>query len=440
MEQPNVTHDVVPLNGPFWVALTLTGIATGLMGAGLMAVLFTTEHLAFGYHSGSFLAGVAHASAARRVLVLALAGLVGSSAWLVLRRLTPGQHAEIDHALWRGDAQLSLPRSLGTSLISELVVGMGASIGREAAPKLMGGVAGSLLAGWFRLTPEQRWLLVACGGGAGLACVYNVPLGGALFTAEILVGTLSLPVVLPALACSWVATVTAWIYLPRHATYTNVPTYHFSFALLTFALVTGPLIGLLAALLIRLVGLVSHHRLQGWRTIPASVVGFAALGGLGIAYPQLFGNGKGMAHEAFLGVGTLGLFAALALLKPLATTMTLGVGASGGLFTPFMSTGAALGAFLGLAWVHLWPGDPAGAYATIGAAAMIGAAMQAPLAGLVLILELTHNGFELMVPVIAATVLATAVARQLDGYSIYSARLPALPASELPEAPEPEAA
>jgi len=204
--------------------------------------------------------------------------------------------------------------------------------------------------------------------------------------------------------------------------------------------VTGPLIGLLAALLIRLVGLVSHHRLQGWRTIPASVVGFAALGGLGIAYPQLFGNGKGMAHEAFLGVGTLGLFAALALLKPLATTMTLGVGASGGLFTPFMSTGAALGAFLGLAWVHLWPGDPAGAYATIGAAAMIGAAMQAPLAGLVLILELTHNGFELMVPVIAATVLATAVARQLDGYSIYSARLPALPASELPEAPEPEAA
>lgn len=58
---------------------------------------------------------------------------------------------------------------------------------------------------------------------------------------------------------------------------------------------------------------------------------------------------------------------------------------------------------------------------------MIGAAMQAPLAGLVLILELTHNGFELMAPILAATFLATVVARQLDGYSIYSARLPALP-------------
>ncbi|MCK4176032.1 chloride channel protein [Aciditerrimonas ferrireducens] len=441
MEQPNVTHDLAPLTARFWATVVLVGVATGLLGDGLMAILFTTEHLAFGFHQGgSFLAAVSRASALRRVVVLALSGLLGSVAWFVLRRLTAGQHAEIDHALWRGDARLSVPRSLGTSVISEVVVGMGASIGREAAPKLMGGVAGSVVADWFRLTPEQRWLLVACGGGAGLACVYNVPLGGALFTAEVLVGTLSLPVALPALACSWVATVTAWLYLPRHATYTNVPTYHFAFTLLAFSLPAGVLIGVLAALLIRLVGIVSHHRLQGWRTIPASVLGFAALGALGIAYPQLFGNGKGMAHEAFLGVGTLGLFAALAALKPLATTMTLGVGASGGLFTPFMSTGAALGGFLGLAWSHLWPGAPAGAYATIGAAAMIGAAMQAPLAGLVLILELTHNGFELMVPVIAATVLATAVARQLDGYSIYSARLPALPPSAAPSAPEPEAA
>lgn len=71
---------------------------------------------------------------------------------------------------------------------------------------------------------------------------------------------------------------------------------------------------------------------------------------------------------------------------------------------------------------------------------MIGAAMQAPLAGLVLILELTHNGFELMAPILAATFLATVVARQLDGYSIYSARLPALPPSGTPSTPEPEAA
>jgi H+/Cl- antiporter ClcA len=72
-----------------------------------------------------------------------------------------------------------------------------------------------------------------------------------------------------------------------------------------------------------------------------------------------------------------------------------------------------------------------GAYAMIGAAAMIGAGMQAPLSALALVLELTHSGFSLMVPMIAATVIATALARYIDGYSIYSARLN-------PEAPSPE--
>jgi H+/Cl- antiporter ClcA len=83
-----------------------------------------------------------------------------------------------------------------------------------------------------------------------------------------------------------------------------------------------------------------------------------------------------------------------------------------------------LGAFLGAAWVHLWPGTPIGAFALVGAAAMIGAAMQAPLAGLVLVLELTHGGFNISIPMMAATVIATFLVRQVDGYSIYSARLP----------------
>ena len=114
-------------------------------------------------------------------------------------------------------------------------------------------------------------------------------------------------------------------------------------------------------------------------------------------------------------------------LKPLVTALCLGSGASGGLFTPTLSTGAMLGGAAGLAWSLAWPGSPAGAYALVGAAAMLGAAMQAPLAGLVLTLELTHGGFALLIPLIAATVTATVIARYVDGYSIYSARLHADP-------------
>ena len=131
-----------------------------------------------------------------------------------------------------------------------------------------------------------------------------------------------------------------------------------------------------------------------------------------------------MAHEAFIGAGSVGLLLALFALKPFITALTLGSGAAGGVFTPFLSTGAALGAFLGAAWIHLWPGTPVGAFALIGAAAMIGASMQAPLAGLVLVSELTHSGFSIMIPMMCATLIATFFVRHIDGYSIYSARLP----------------
>jgi H+/Cl- antiporter ClcA len=420
MEQPNITSDgAAILTARFWAMVAATGIATGLFGDLMMWILFNVQYLAFGYHSGSLQHGIEQASDIRRVSSLLIAGAFGGVAWYLLRRHTRGELSELDESIWNGDGQLSFRRSLGTSLISEVVIGMGASIGREAAPKLLGGASASLLATWTGLSVPQRRLLVACGGGAGLAAVYNVPLGGALFTAEILCGSISLPIMLPALACAGIATLTAWIYLPAHATYLKIPQYHFSGSLMVWALLAGPVIGLL-----------SYHRASGLTALFAPLIAFGILGVIGIRYPELFGNGKDMADDAFLGLGSIGLLLALFALKPLVTALCLGSGASGGLFTPTLSTGAVLGGALGMAWSLAWPGSPSGAFAMVGAAAMIGAAMQAPLAALALVLELTHSGFGLMVPMIAATVTATAVAFYVDGYSIYSARLPSRPARQ----------
>jgi chloride channel protein, CIC family len=423
-EQPNATGDGdAALTPVFWLMVVLTGVAAGLFGDLMMLVLFTVQRLAFGWHGGSLEAAVAQVSDTRRIVVLLAAGAFGGVAWYLLRRLTPGEKTEIDDVVWGEGQRLSFRRSLGSSLISEVVIGMGASIGRENAPKLMGGAAASVLAGWARLSPGQRKLLLACGGGAGLAAVYNVPVGGALFTAEVMMGTITLPVALPALACSGIATVTAWLYLPDHVTYLGVPGYRLTAPLLVWALVAGPLIGLVASGYIRLIGWVTHHAVTGRAAVFAPVAALGILGLLGFAYPQLFGNGKDMAASAFLGAGGLGLLLALAALKPLVTALCLGSSASGGLFTPTMSTGAVLGAAAGIAWSLAWPGSPPGAYAVVGAAAMLGAAMQAPLAGLVLMLELTGGGFPILIPMIAATVTATVVARYVDGYSIYTARL-----------------
>ena len=264
MEQPNITSGGAGVLTPrFWVMVVLTGIAAGLLGVLMMAILFNVQYAAFGYHSGSFQHGVEQAPAARRVASLLIAGGFGGIGWFLLRRYTSGQPSEIDESLWHGDGQLSFRRSLGSSVISEVVIGMGASIGREAAPKLLGGASGSVLAGWGGLSAQQWRLLVACGGGAGLAAVYNVPLAGALLTAEILLGSIFLPVMLPAIACSMIATATSWVYLPDRAVYACIPDYRFSGSLMAWALLAGPVIGLVSAGHIRLIGWVSHHRARG---------------------------------------------------------------------------------------------------------------------------------------------------------------------------------
>lgn len=436
MLQPNVTGDGdARLTVRFWLLVLLTGVLTGLAGDLLMWLLFSVEHLAFGIsgNGGGFSDAVARASGWHRSLPLLIGGVVAGLGWYLLRRSTPGKQSGVDEVLWTGEGRLSFRRSVGTSVLSEIVIGLGASLGREAAPKLLGALAGTVLSERARLSPSQQRLLVACGAGAGLAAVYNVPLGGALFTAEVLIGTINLPVVLPALACAGVATLTGWLYLPDRATYLDVPAYPLHARLLVWAVLAGPVLGVLAAGYIRLIGWVSHHRARGALVLITPLAAFSVLALFALRYPQLYGNGKGMAHDAFLGIGSIGLLAALSVLKPLVTALCLSSGASGGLFTPVLSTGAVLGGLLGALWNLLWPGSPIGAYALIGAAAMIGAGMQAPLAALALVLELTHAGFSLMVAMLLATVLATAVSRWIDGYSIYSARLgpaPAVPAME----------
>lgn len=434
-EQPNAAvFEDAPLTLELWLLLVAVGVATGLFGAALMWLLHAVQHVAFGYSRGPFGPAVERAASGRRILALAVSGVVGGLGWYVLRRATAGESSDLDDELWTGTADLSFRRSLGTSVLSVAVVGAGASLGREAAPKLMGGALGSLAGRWRGLSLPQRRLLVACGAGAGMSAVYNVPLGGALLTAELLLGSLTLPVILPALACSWIATAVAWVYLPTAATYTDVPAYQLRASLVVFAVIAGPVIGLLAVGYIRLIGWVSFHRVRARALLIAPLVAFTLVGVAAIGYPQILGNGKNLAHWAFLSGGdpTYLLLIAVVLLKPAATALCLGSGATGGLFTPTMSAGAVVGLLFGRLWSELWPGSPLGAYALIAATAMIAAAMQTPLAALALVIELTHTADTLIVPMIAATALATIVARYLDGYSIYSSRLPPRPATSGP--------
>jgi H+/Cl- antiporter ClcA len=390
-----------------------------------MELLRAVQHLAWSYNGGtleakSFLQAVERTSPLRRVLVLALGGLVTGAGGILIARRTRG--SDVSEAIWLRGARLPLAGSLVRAVHSIVIVGLGASVGREAAPQQAGAALASTLSEWARLPDWQRRLLVACGAGAGMAAVYNVPLGGALFALEVLLGTLTLPLVLPALATTLIATAIAWVALPDRATY-DIPSYGTSGSQLVWAALIGPVAGLAAVLYIRLIALAHAARPTGRLRLLVPVVVFAALGAVAIAYPQILGNGKNVVQLAFVARLGVVLLAVLVVLKPLATAACLGGGATGGLFTPTLAYGVLLGGLLGRGWAEIWPGAPLGSYAIIGGAAVLGAAMQGPLAAVVLLLELTRHADGLLVPVLLAVVEATVLARILGAPSIYSARL-----------------
>jgi H+/Cl- antiporter ClcA len=258
--------------------------------------------------------------------------------------------------------------------------------------------------------------------------VYNVPLGGTLLALEVMLGTLALPLVVPALLCSVTATAVAWITLGTRPVY-HVAAYGVRPSQLVFAVVLGPVIGVVAAGWARLIQ--GANRLRPRRAIGrylGPVGAFGVLGLLSIQYPQLLGNGRGIVQLTIVGGLSLGLLAVLFLLKPLVTALCIGSGAPGGLFTPTLAVGVLLAGFAGNVFGSVWPGGAAiGSYALVGGGAFLAAAMQGPLSGTVLILELTRHFDALMVPTLIAVAEATIVARLLRAPSIYSARLPTAP-------------
>jgi chloride channel protein, CIC family len=423
--QPNVPlggRGLLTLSPRFWILLVLTGVAAGVGGAVLTLILHAVQHLSFDYSEGAFLYGVQRASYARRVIVVTLAGVVVALAGWLFLRILPNEASGVSEVLWLDDRRMGLRQTMASGLVQVVTVAMGSSLGREAAPKEFGAAVGFRLSERVGLPAEQRRVLVAAGAGAGMAGVYNVPLGGALFAAEVLLGSIALSALLPVLIAAVIATVVAWVYIPQEPIYV-IPHWHGTSSLLVWALLFGPIAGVAAAAFVRAVAWAKLHRAsKGWQRTAVAVPVFAALGVLSIAYPHVLGNGKGPTQLAFDGSGSLALLAALVLLKPLATVACLRVGAVGGLFTPTLATGALLGAAAGRLWTDVTPGKVGlGAFAVVGGAALLAAGTQGPLSAMVLVFELTHADESLLPACLVAVIGAVVVARWADQRSIYTA-------------------
>ena len=396
-----------------WLLILLTGAGAGLTSGLLMKLLRLAQHISFHYRQGDFLSGVEGVSGAHRVMVVVCAGILAGVVLRLVQKIPDHRGPGLNDAIREHDGELPEQSMTVKAILSIVVVGMGAAIGREAALKEAGGLVGKKLADLFRLTQEQRKLLVACGVGAGMAAAYNVPFGGALCTLEVLLDSVSVATVLPAFATSFLATAVSWLMLP------NVPTYQFpelpvTRSLLLFALLAGPVLGLASVWFVRGVHWGKEHRPQGWVAVVLPIAIFATLGALAIPFPQLLGNGKNVVQLAFdekLGVTLLGW---LLILRPLATMFVLRAGVPGGLFTPTMTFGALVGAVLGEAGHYVAPATDQRGFVLLGTGAVLAACTQAPVSSVVFVLELTGRASTLIVPLLIVVCGAMLTFRRLE--------------------------
>ncbi|MBI4261826.1 MAG: chloride channel protein [Actinobacteria bacterium] len=312
------------------------------------------------------------------------------------------------------------------ALASAVTIGSGGSAGREGPIVQIGATLGSTIAQRFAMSDRRTRTLVAAGAASGIAAAFNAPLAGVFFALEVILQRFSsagfATVVLAAVTSS-----TVWRAFFGNAPVLRVPQFTLAnpVELVFYA-------GLGAAAALVAVGFVATlYRLEdafdGMRRFPADArpaLGAIVVGLLGAWNVLVLGSGIEGIDAALAGGLAIATVLLLLVAKLLATSFTLGSGASGGVFSPSLFMGAMLGSAYGAMLHGLFPGVVAqpGAYALVGMAAVFAAAAQAPISSILIVFEMT-NDFRIMVPLMLACITATVLYSRLKRDSVYTAKL-----------------
>ncbi|KTD31973.1 chloride channel protein [Legionella maceachernii] len=381
------------------------GIVSGLAGMFLALLLHHIQHVAYGYshtlaHPENFLQGVSASSIQRRIFVLTFCGfLAGFGWWAIYRYGKP--LISIANAIKSDKPHMPIGTTILNALLQIITVALGSPLGREVAPREVGSAFACWLCAKTGLSTKDSQIMVACGSGAGLAAVYNVPLGGVVFILEILLCTLSWSAVIPALCTCSIATAVSWIGLGNAPQY-HIPNYPLSASLILWSILVGPIFGVAAFRFHQITTAARQSAPRNWRVLILCILNFIVIGLLSVYFPQLLGNGKGPIQLGFTDDLGVDLAIRLLILRVLIVWSSLQVGAQGGLLTPSLANGVLLAIALGGVWSIAWPGTHAGAFAVVGAAAFLGAAQKMPITAIVLTAEFTGINFNFLVPILFA--------------------------------------
>ncbi|WP_067703992.1 MULTISPECIES: chloride channel protein [unclassified Erwinia] len=311
--------------------------------------------------------------------------------------------------------------SLFRALSSIASIGSGASIGKEGPMVQLSALIGSLMGRFcFPRLALRNSDVVAMAAAAGLSSVYHAPLASAIFVAEIAFGISALQRLIPLIISSGVAVLTLWALGYRSAIY---PFSHAQFDLTPGNMLLTVAVGLLAGLvgggMIWLIQQ-SRQRFSRVTSLPLRLgLGGLIVGAMAIATPAILGNGYEVIVAIMAGGFMIKGLVILLVLKMLATAISVGSNAVGGLFTPSLLTGAVLGVLVAmLARLAGFPVSDPVVFAAVGMGAVLASVSQAPLMAMLMVLEMTLNS-SLLFPTMIACVLATMTAYRLQVNSTY---------------------
>ena len=400
------------------IAVVLTGLLAGLSGMVLALILHAIQHLAFGYSPGqivsaeSFLQGVTDSSWPRRLLAIVAGGAIAGFGWWLL-----GRYGQKRVSIASAVANPAVPMPAGTTTIHALLqivtVALGSPLGREVAPREMGALGAGMVARKLGLLADETRTLVACGAGAGLAAVYNVPLAGALFSLEVMLLSFSWEKTLAAMITSAIAAWTATLGLGEESQ------YHFTsdilpHSFLWWAIIAGPILGAGAWLFRKATSTARLGVRSNWQMPVFCLLAFSLLAVLSLYFPQLPGNGKGPMQLALSDELGFPGAAMLLALKMVVILAVLRGGAEGGLLTPGLAVGGMTSLLLCMLWQQLLPGGDCASFALVGAAAFLAASMQMPLTAVALVMEFTHMDHSYLAPTLLCAAGAFLTCRILD--------------------------
>lgn len=400
----------IPYNFRLFLAVILQGIVSGLSGIFLHYLLEMVESLAFGqseHHSGFLTDGV---SSSRIGLSLIIVGLGSSLVWYFLQKGSKIYSIKAQMKDETSQYKLHFLRQLFHSIWQIIAVEWGAPIGKEAAPREIGTLFAGPIGNICILSIKDRIFLLACGAGAGLAAVYQVPLTSVFFVFETLGIALSIKRFVLVGLTTYISTYIAGLVISDQALY--------QISAITWSLKEIWIIPLLLLFLTPLAWLfgrlskaASSNRIKDKRVLLALPSAFLFLVGLASYFPHLLGNGRMMAQEVLNGSSGKTVLL-LFILKALVVLITLWAGAYGGTLTPSFALGIAGAALLGI----ILGGDSQLTMLLLGSVCFLSVTLRAPLSATGLVIGFTGIGLDSLPYLLITAFLAYDFAKMLDSF------------------------